>query len=29
VGFAFDGQKRNGQVINHDGVIANYSAGKV
>ena len=28
-GFAFDGQKRNGQVINHDGALADYSAGKV
>lgn len=29
LGFAFDGQKRNGQVINHDGALADYSSGNV
>jgi len=28
VGFAFDGQKRNGQVINPDGTLDNYAARK-
>jgi len=27
VGLAFDGQNHNGQVINHDGALADYSAG--